>query len=121
LGNAETFADYSQWEQWQREQGAANSDGSSSDATATPVKSAQSSSNVGKKRLSYLEAREYATIEDRVQAADDCLNAARDLLDDPGVATNAVALTAALHEMEIAQAAADELYARWAELTEKAG
>src|SRR5664280_1258901 len=71
LGNAETFADYSQWEQWQREQGAANSDGSSSDATATPVKSAQSSSNVGKKKLSYLEAREYATIEDKVEAAED--------------------------------------------------
>jgi ATP-binding cassette subfamily F protein uup len=76
---------------------------------------------VGKKRLSYLEAREYATIEDRVQAADECLNAARDLLDDPGVATNADALTAALHEMEVAQSAADALYARWAELTEKAG
>ena len=121
LGNAETFADYSQWEQWQREQGAANSDGSSPDATATPVNSAQPSSNVGKKRLSYLEAREYATIEDRVQAADECLNAARDLLDDPGVATNADALTAALHEMEVAQSAADALYARWAELTEKAG
>jgi ATP-binding cassette subfamily F protein uup len=85
------------------------------------VKSAQSSSNVGKKKLSYLEAREYATIEDRVQAADECLNTARDLLDDPGVATNADALTAALHEMEVAQAAADALYARWAELTEKAG
>jgi ATP-binding cassette subfamily F protein uup len=56
-----------------------------------------------------------------VQAADECLNAARDLLDDPGVATNAVALTAALHELEQAQAATDELYARWAELTEKAG
>jgi ATP-binding cassette subfamily F protein uup len=47
------------------------------------------------------------------------LNAARDLLDEPSVATNADALTAALHEMEQAQAAADELYARWAELTEK--
>ncbi len=121
LGNAETFADYSQWEQWQREQGAANSDGSSADATATPAQTAPASPNTSKKKLSYLEAREYATIEDRVQAADECLNAARDLLDDPGVATNAVALTAALHEMEIAQAAADALYARWAELTEKAG
>jgi len=49
------------------------------------------------------------------------LNAARDVLDDPSVATNAEALTAALHEMEQAQTAADELYERWAELTEKAG
>ena len=75
----------------------------------------------GKKKLSYLEAREYASIEERVEAAEERLNAARDLLDDPSVATNADALTAALHEMEQAQAEADELYARWAELTEKAG
>ena len=121
LGNAETFADYSQWEQWQREQGSANSDGSSASATATPVQAASTSPNVGKKKLSYLEAREYASIEDRVEAAEERLNVARDLLDEPSVATNADALTAALHEMEQAQAVADELYARWAELTEKAG
>jgi len=121
LGNAETFADYQQWEQWQRAQGSANSDGSSSDATATPAKAAQQSNSTGKKKLSYLEAREYASIEDRVEEAEARLNAARDQIDDPAVATNAEALTAALHEMEQAQAVADELYARWAELTEKAG
>jgi ATP-binding cassette subfamily F protein uup len=120
-GNAETFADYSQWEQWQREQGSANSDGSSAAATATPAQSGPASPNTGKKKLSYLEAREYASIEDKVEAAEDRLNAARDLLDEPSVATNADALTAALHEMEQAQVVADELYARWAELTEKVG
>jgi ATP-binding cassette subfamily F protein uup len=119
-GNAGTFADYAQWEAWQRELGSANSDGSSADATATPVKAAATGSG-GKKKLSYLEAREYATIEEKVEAADARLNAARDMLDDPAVATNAEALTAALHEMEQAQAAMDELYARWAELTEKVG
>jgi ATP-binding cassette subfamily F protein uup len=120
-GNAETFADYGQWEQWQREQGSGNSDGSSAGATATPVKGAAAGPSTGKKKLSYLEAREYASIEDKVEAAEERLNAARDLLDEPSVATNADALTAALHEMEAAQAVADELYARWAELTEKAG
>jgi len=120
-GNAETFADYGQWEDWQRGQGATNSDGSSQGATATPAQKGPSSAASGKKKLSYLEAREYASIEDKVEAAEERLNAARDLLDDPSVATNAVALTAALHEMEQAQTAADELYARWAELTEKAG
>jgi ATP-binding cassette subfamily F protein uup len=119
LGNSETFADYSQWEEWQRAQGSSNSDGSSASATATPAQAAPP--NTGKKKLSYLEAREYASIEDRVEAAETRLNAARDLLDEPSVATNAEALTAALHEMEQAQAAADELYERWAELTEKAG
>ena len=121
LGHAETFADYSQWEQWQREQGSANSDGSSADATATPAQAVPATPNTGKKKLSYLEAREYASIEDRVEAAEERLNAARDLLDDPSVAINADALTAALHEMEQAQAVADELYARWAELTAKVG
>jgi ATP-binding cassette subfamily F protein uup len=112
-GNAATFADYSQWEQWQIEQ----------TSEKEPPRAQQPSvpTPAGKKKLSYLEAREYASIEDRVEAAEDRLNAARDLLDEPSVATNADALTAALHEMEAAQTAADELYARWAELTEKAG
>jgi len=123
LGHAETFADYGQWEQWQRAQGSANSDGSSAEATATPAREAAAGANSagGKKKLSYLEAREYASIEDRVEAAEARLNAARDMLDEPSVATNAEALTAALHEMEQAQVVADDLYARWAELTEKAG
>ena len=46
-GNAETFADYCQWEQWQREQGSANSDGSSPDATATPAQKGPSSAATG--------------------------------------------------------------------------
>jgi ATP-binding cassette subfamily F protein uup len=112
-GDAETFADYAQWEQWQAEQ--------TSSPTEQPRAQQTTTAPAGKKKLSYLEAREYASIEDRVAAAEERLNAARDLLDEPSVATNADALTAALHEMEAAQAAADELYARWAELTEKAG
>ena len=120
-GNAETFADYSQWEQWQREQASASSDANLPAATATPAQRTAPPPATGKKKLSYLEAREYATIEEKVQAADQRLNAARDLLDDPSVATDAAALTAALHDLEQAQAASDELYARWAELTEKAG
>jgi ABC transport system ATP-binding/permease protein len=119
MGNAETFADYSQWEQWQVQGSKIEAQGSSeADVTAAPKVQEKSG---GKKKLSYLEAREYASIEDRVEAAEERLNAARDMLDDPSVATNAEALTAALHEMEQAQAAADELYERWAELTEKAG
>ncbi len=117
-GNAERFGDYSQWEQWK---------GSAAAEDFTEVKAAPASSNgsspktSGKKKLSYLEAREYENIEALVEAAEERLNAARDLLDEPSVATNADALTAALHEMEQAQEVADGLYARWAELSEKAG
>jgi len=43
------------------------------------------------------------------------------MIEDPAVAIDAERLTAALSEMEKAQEAADGLYARWAELSEKAG
>jgi len=49
------------------------------------------------------------------------LQAAREMLEDNAVVTDAEKLTAALKEMEDAQTDADALYARWAELTEKAG
>jgi ATP-binding cassette subfamily F protein uup len=112
-GNAATFADYSQWEEWQGQGSRSEVQGSREPETQEVREKS------GKKKLSYLEAREYASIEERVEAAEKRLNAARDVLDDPSVATNAEALTAALHEMELAQGKADELYARWAELTEK--
>ena len=115
-GGAERFGDYGQWEEWARSQGAREEGAGESES-----KPAASDRNTGKKKLSYLEAREYASIEAKVDAAEERLNAARDVLDDPSVATNAEALTKALHEMEQAQGEADELYQRWAELTEKAG
>ncbi len=115
-GGAERFGDYAQWEEWSRAGGREEAAGS-----REPKADAGSKGGTGKKKLSYLEAREYEAIEAKVDAAEERLNAARDLLDEPSVATNADALTAALHEMEKAQEQADGLYARWAELTEKAG
>ena len=69
---------------------------------------AAASNGSGKKKLSYLEAREYAGIEAAVEAAEDRLQAARDRMEDPAVVTDADKLTAALAEMEAAQDAADD-------------
>jgi ATP-binding cassette subfamily F protein uup len=116
-GNAERFGDYTQWEQWRGgvvEQAIAPTGLSNKQEAPAAV-------SAGKKKLSYLEAREYTAIEARVDAAEARLQAARDLLEDPAVAIDAARLTAALAEMDAAQHEADELYARWAELTEKAG
>ena len=116
-GAAQTFADYSQWEEWR---GVKPGD-------AEPVVSggatngASAPASGGKKKLSYMEAREFAGIEAAVETAEDRLNAARDRVEEPAVATDAKALTEALAEMERAQEETDKLYARWAELTEKAG
>ena len=118
-GGAERFSDYSQWEQWR---GAKVEEAIAPGAAGKAVASAVAASPVtGKKKLSYLEAREFAGIEAQVEAAEDRLQAARELIEQPEVATDAAKLTAALAEMEAAQTVADGLYARWAELTEKAG
>lgn len=122
-GAAETFADYSQWELWKGVSveepvapGAAGKASSASEAgTAAPVSSG------GRKKLSYMEAREYAAIEQRVEDAESRLQSARLRLELPEIAIDATALMEAAAEMEAAQADADELYARWAELAEKAG
>ncbi len=120
-GRTETFADYSQWEQWRgMEVEEPIAPGASGRSVGTGNGGVSNGAG-GKKKLSYLEAREFAGIEERVEAAEERLQAARDRLEAPDVVTDAAALPAALAEMEAAQEASDALYARWAELTEKAG
>ena len=107
-GGAATFADYSQWEAWQREPVAAAAPAAQDKRTAS-----------AKKKLSYMEAREYATIEDRVTAAEERVAKERAVVEDPSVATDATRLQAALIAMEQAQSDLDDLYTRWAELEAK--
>jgi ATP-binding cassette subfamily F protein uup len=122
-GNTGRFADYAQWEDWIAEQGEAEqgkqarrSDGSSP-AQRTGTESASGSG--AKKKLSYLEAREFAAIEQQVEQSDARLAAARDLIEHPDIATDATALQEALKELDAAQHENDSFYARWAELTDK--
>jgi len=114
-GNAERFADYLQWESWQAERQQAAQ--SSARTTARPV--ATESSTPSKKKLSYLEACEYASIEHRVAAAEEALEAKRTLSADPTIASDAKRLMSAHAELDEAQKEVDELYARWAELEKK--
>ena len=114
-GGAAQFASYSQWEDWQAEADAPK------EKPEPKAEAAPASKQEEKKKLSYLEAREFATIEQRVEEADAQLDAAKARVEDPAVVTNAAALQEALAVLEAAQQAVDTLYARWAELTEKAG
>ena len=114
--NAQLFADYMQWEEWKQTAGIGEKTvEKSKPASEAPAKSG------GKKKLSYMEQREFDGIEAKVDAADTRMAAAHDALADPAVTSNAEKLTAALAEMEAAQAEHDAVYERWAELTEKAG
>lgn len=116
-GRIAQFADFGQWESWMAED-----DSAPVSTTNVPHPANQaSSSNSSRKKLSYLEAREFAAIEQRVEASDERLAAARARVEDPAIATDPAALQAALAEMDAAQHESDALYARWAELTEKAG
>jgi ATP-binding cassette subfamily F protein uup len=117
-GHIGRFADYAQWEDWMEEREEAAQGKPEQKAS---VVNATASAATAKKRLSYLEAREFATIEERVEASDARLAAARERVEEPEIASNAAALEEALRELEAAQHESDALYARWAELAEKAG
>ena len=120
-GAAEHFADFSQWDEWMR--GRETADGSAGPSAAESRTSAASSSSKSpaKKKLSYLEQREWDGMEARVEQAESRLETARAALEDPSIATDAARLQKAISEQEAAQAEADLAYARWAELAEKAG
>ena len=114
-GRIGLFADFAQWEAWMAE-GEANAEPERREKAEPAQTPGQ-----GKKKLSYLEAREFAAIEERVAASDAVLAAAREHVEDPAIATDAAALGQALQALDKAQEENDVLYARWAELTEKAG
>jgi ATP-binding cassette subfamily F protein uup len=122
-GHTGRFADYEQWEDWIVEQEAEQKNSSSTlSASSASTVSANSlpPQASGKKKLSYLEAREFAAIEQRVEVSDARLAAAHERVENPEIATNAAALQEALTELDAAQQENDALYVRWAELTEKA-
>lgn len=117
-GRAERFSDYEQWEQWRKAGGGREVPQAGRKKESESVAPGASPA---KKKLSYLEAREYAGIEAEVEKAEARLDVARTTLEDPSITSDATKLTVALAEMDAAQTVADGLYARWAELTDKAG
>jgi ATP-binding cassette subfamily F protein uup len=121
LGQAERFADYAQWDTWQGSRqlkGKPNvvSGGQSSRAAAVETKAAFT-----RKKLSYVEAREFASIEERIGRAEQELLAKRAALEDPGIVSDRLDFRDTCAQFEEAQKAVDRLYARWAELEKKKG
>ena len=117
-GGAESFADYSQWESWQAERAAAVE--ATNRATSGAPRFSEPSPPA-KKKLSYLEAREYAGIEQRITEAERVLESKRAELENPEIASDGPRLVVVQAEMEAAQKNLDTLYGRWVELEERAG
>jgi ABC transport system ATP-binding/permease protein len=119
LGAAERFGDYSQWEVWQRAQQAGAAPSAEPETTTpTPASAAPAPA---KKKLSYLEAREFVAIEQKIADAEQQLSSLRKALEDPAIVSDAARLHTTYVQMEEAQQHLDKLYSRWAELEEKQG
>jgi ABC transport system ATP-binding/permease protein len=122
MGQAERFADYSQWEGWQSAQKAAKKTNALRDAPG--AKAAENGSRTpatAQKKLSYQERRELAGIEGRITEAEQELQIRHKALEDPKVMGDHVRLQNVLAEMAKAQRTVDALYARWAELEQQQG
>ena len=73
-----------------------------------------------RKKLSYLESREYESIEQRIAVLEDALHAKHMSVEE--IALKEPRLLEQLYkEIDASQQDVDRLYARWAELEEKAG
>jgi ATP-binding cassette subfamily F protein uup len=135
-GGAERFADYSQWDAWQRKHSSSRgtelkkglSKGSSKGPGGSRAQGPNGRSNVNaqtvaatatKRKLSYQEEREFANIEDNLVQAESELSAARAELANPELASDVQRLMESCKRMEEAQNKVEQLYARWAELSEK--
>jgi ABC transport system ATP-binding/permease protein len=120
MGGAERFADYSQWDVWQRAQKAeAKTANAGATATGASAGGANGAKGGAKKKLSYKEQRELETMEERIADAEKELQTKHDLLLDPQVMADAGRLREVSLELEASQNAIDTLYARWAELEKK--
>jgi ATP-binding cassette subfamily F protein uup len=119
LGSTERFADYSQWEAWQRLQlvKAKPTVPVTSSRPNTTTDATQAA--LPKKKLSFKEIREFASIEQDIAEAEAKLRLKHSALEDPQVMGDRTRLQDALAEMTEAQKTVDQLYARWAELEQK--
>jgi len=115
LGNAERFADYSQWDAWQGTQKAA-SVSKLTKMTKPPQINLETPSASPKNKLTHNEAREFVSLEKQIARAEQSLLASRTALENHEIASDASRLQIAFAEMELAQKTVDKLYERWSEL-----
>jgi ATP-binding cassette subfamily F protein uup len=139
MGGSGVFADYSQWEAWmdsrpkgtsgaeaqgksalyRRPEGLLHPGDANSLANRGDQPARSQPTEASRKKLSYMDAREYSTIEQRIAEAEEILQEKKAAAEDPGIASDAARLLQAHAELEEAQKKVDELYARWAELEGK--
>lgn len=111
-GESGIFADYSQWEQFRME-------AASPREQKTNVNVAKAQPSPIKKRLSYLEQREWDQIESLIHAAEEKLRTLHTDLENPSVTSDPKRLQECYAQLQPTQEDIDRLYERWAELEAK--
>jgi ATP-binding cassette subfamily F protein uup len=104
------FADYEQWEDWRAQ-----------DRPLTTKESPPPAPRVQRKRLSYIEQREWDRIESDIAAAEQRLVTEQRALEDVEVTRDPKRLQETYARLQEAQADVDRLYERWTELEAKVG
>ncbi len=116
---ATLFASYSQWEAAQQE---LPQRPRSPERTATPAPAAESRKPEPRKpRLSYMEGREWETIEERILAAEAAAAECQKEVEAASLSGDGSRIQQAYEELQKAQHSVETLYARWAELESKRG
>jgi len=122
LGDVGRFADYSQWDAWQRSQEKSERAKRTSARETQAVLAGTSAGRdtAAKKKLSFAEAQEFKTVEKRIADAEQELREQRAMLEDPAVTSDPTLLRETCVRLEQTQKTVEGLYARWAELEQKA-
>jgi ATP-binding cassette subfamily F protein uup len=113
-GNAEFFADYSQWESARKTAAAPPSKATPPRPVASPTKEAKSA-----RKLSYKEKQEWEAMEQKILEAENALATAQAAVEHPDIASNPTELQARCEALENKRREVERLYARWGELEEK--
>src|SRR5947207_2736050 len=121
FGDAGIFADYSQWEVWQRLRPSKVASKAGDGNRGQQATAVQGRPAAAKRKLSYSESREFDNMESRIAEAERELHAKRGAVDDPAITSDRISLQNACTQLDEAQKSVDTLYARWVELEQKQG
>jgi ATP-binding cassette subfamily F protein uup len=120
LGGIERFADYSQWDLWQESQQKESDEANVPEPVVRSRTAVVAAPLVAvKRKLSYREARELESIEQRIAEAEQELHARQAALQDSTIMSDGPKLHLASTQLDEARKNVDRLYARWAELDHK--
>jgi|CXWL01.1.fsa_nt_gi ATP-binding cassette subfamily F protein uup len=122
-GVAQFFADTTQWQEYRQslaltKRAPARPTSATAGGAATATTPSPAPAKAAKK-LSFRDQQEWDAMEATVLAAEEELARCQVAVEDPAVASDALALKARCAAMDAAQHTVDRLYARWAELEAK--